>query len=41
MLCIGADEWTGDADKMAELFVKDLMYPRERVHVLNKVRAAR
>ena len=40
VLCIGTDEWTLDADKMADLFVKDLSYPPERVHVLNKVGAA-
>ena len=39
VIFIGTDKWTADADKMAELFIKVLKYPRKRVHVLNKVGA--
>jgi len=35
-LCIGMDDWTGDASLMKELFTKDLRYNKQHVCTLNE-----
>ena len=36
VLCIGMDDWASDARTMGDLFVEELRYPPEHVHILNK-----